>query len=100
MSAASTTKAAKRTPAKAAQPKPATASAKATKPRTPAKRSKPATTQPREIESTFFGGYTGAPSFGKPYDEMFDGEAVRGGDRRIGGVRVETSGATGGEDDA
>ena len=92
MSAASTTKAAKRTPAKAAQPKPATASAKATKPRTPAKRSKPATTQPREIESTFFGGYTGAPSFGKPYDEMFDaGGEVRPAYRGIFKALAESS---------
>ena len=78
MSPASTTKAAKRTPAKAAAPKPATKSAaaaapaKGTKSRTPAKRAKPATTQPRAMEGTIFDGYTGAPSFGKPYDEMFD----------------------------
>ena len=61
----------------AAAPKPATKSAaaapaKGTKSRTPAKRAKPATTQPRAMEGTIFDGYTGAPSFGKPYDEMFD----------------------------
>ncbi|MBD0023900.1 circularly permuted type 2 ATP-grasp protein [Gordonia sp. (in: high G+C Gram-positive bacteria)] len=75
MSPASTTKAAKRTPAKAAATKPASTAAvvpKSATSRAAAKRAKPATAQSRALTDTIFDGYTGAPSFGRPYDEMFD----------------------------